>query len=122
LHEGLNEFEMKDAIRMDLRPATRVLHRKIAVAFIFFIAGCQALAIFYNGAYFINAMSLCVAFMWIITIVALLYDDDGIRKISTYTVLGPTMAIVLLWLWTGLSMTWSITPGMSWIEFNRTGA
>ena len=81
--------------------------------------GLEAFAVFTDGAYFLSSMTLCVMSLWVLAIAAVLNEKKlGLRS-SIYIAL-PTAFLTALWLWTGLSILWSITPNGSWDEFNRT--
>ena len=88
---------------------------------VFMLAGLNTFAIFFNGAYFLNAMTLCIVGSWVI-VLALIFFNSGeflasFRK-EQWLVFGIAFAF---WLWVGLSMIWSISRDATWIEFNRTG-
>ena len=81
----------------------------------------EAFAVFHNGAYFQDAMTLCVAISWTVVLL-LLFASRGIILSKwgamQMALLGLACAF---WLWVGLSLLWSISRDATWIEFNRTG-
>ena len=80
----------------------------------------EAFAVFFNGAYFLGPMTLCVVSTWLIFITSMfLRRDDFLpfRAIST----APALLLASLWVWAGISFLWSIASDLTWVEFNRTG-
>lgn len=89
-----------------------------ALVIITAVMGLEAFAVATDGAFFLGSMTLCVIGFWVLAIAAVLNEEKlGLR--SLYIAL-PTALLTALWLWTGLSILWSITPNGSWDEFNRT--
>ncbi|MHB8767940.1 MAG: O-antigen ligase family protein [Thermoleophilia bacterium] len=85
------------------------------------VMALNAYAIFSNGAYFQGPMTVCIVGAW--SVVLLLLFANPRETLSGWSV--PVLIIVslfgILWIWTGLSVFWSVSPDQSWIEFNRTG-
>ncbi|MDO8736888.1 MAG: O-antigen ligase family protein [Thermoleophilia bacterium] len=81
----------------------------------------EAYAVFANGGYFPDAMTLCVVGAWLCFITVLITEKTefyaGWNRAQT-SLLGLALAF---WLWVGLSIVWSISPEDSLTDFNRTG-
>lgn len=112
------------------------------------LAALELQAIFTNGAYFIGSMTLCIIGAWsllaIITLASLKYGPVAsmpgpvaspsgtatspsgsifslISKPLTATAILPVALFFIFWVWTGVSIFWSIAGSETWREFNRTG-
>jgi len=81
----------------------------------------EAFAVFANGGYFPDAMTACVIGIWITVLIYSISSGTELYKgwnnIQVF-LLGLALAF---WLWAGISLSWSISPDESWIDFNRTG-
>lgn len=85
----------------------------------------QLFAAFTNGGYFIDSMTLCVVAAWLILALTSITPPGsaGLPSLLRRPPVAVTvMLALLLWVWTGASMLWSIAGSETWIEFNRTGA
>ncbi len=84
-------------------------------------AAIEGIAIFNDGGYFISTMALCAIGAWLIFIFLLLATNEK-RHISFAWISYVTIALfALFWLWNGVSIFWSISTDLSWVEFIRTG-
>lgn len=85
------------------------------------VMAIEAFAVFSNGGYFLGAMTLCVVGAWLCLAMILAsgkYEFFNDWNSAQLALLGLALAI---WLWTGLSISWSISADQSLNEFNRTG-
>ncbi len=85
------------------------------------IMGLDLFAVFANGAYFIGPMTLCVVGSWAMLLVLIFGGRDDNHAIFTGFAALPLALAGALWLWTALSLTWSISTDQTLIEVNRTG-
>jgi len=81
----------------------------------------EAFGIFFNGAYFLGPMTLCVVAFWGIFLALALFNHREIIAVLSPATVISIIILALLWLWAGISITWSIGADLTWIEFNRTG-
>lgn len=98
----------------------RTLPGRAVLVSLALVALC-AFAVFNNGAYFQNAMTLCVAGAWMIVLVLLLTHHGEIVGSWTRENWLIIATVAAFWCWVGLTMIWSISRDMTWVEFNRTG-
>lgn len=85
------------------------------------VMAIEALAVFANGGYFTDAMTLCIVGLWICFLIYCISAGSELFagwNLIQLTLLGLALAF---WLWTGLSIIWSISPDESLVEFSRTG-
>ncbi len=79
----------------------------------------EAFSIFANGAYFLGPMTLDVIAAWfLLAAVAWLGPNSVIQPGWPMISLG---LLFSLWLWSGVSMLWTISADLTWDGFNRTG-
>lgn len=85
------------------------------------VMALELFAIFANSGYFPGPMTFCIIILWLLLLITT-YDNfqSVFTKLPRLTLL-PILLLFLLWIWTGLSIVWSISPDLTWIEFNRTG-
>lgn len=85
------------------------------------VMSLELFAIFANSGYFPGPMTFCIIILWLLLLITT-YDNfqSVFTKLPRLTLL-PILLLFLLWMWTGLSIVWSISPDLTWIEFNRTG-
>jgi len=85
------------------------------------VMAIEAFAVFANGGYFTDAMTLCIVGLWICFLIYCISAGAELFagwNLIQLTLLGLALAF---WLWTGLSIIWSISPDESLVEFSRTG-
>ncbi len=80
----------------------------------------EGFGIFFNGAYFLGPLTLGVVGSWLIFAAVALLGPDAFLKQSKWAGLAAAL-LAAFWLWTGISITWSISAELTWNEFNRTG-
>ncbi|MHB1412284.1 MAG: O-antigen ligase family protein [Thermoleophilia bacterium] len=80
----------------------------------------EGFGIFFNGAYFLGPLTLGVVGSWLIFSAAALLEPDAFLRQSKWARLAAAL-LAAFWLWTGISITWSISAELTWNEFNRTG-
>lgn len=85
------------------------------------VMAIEAFAVFANGGYFPNAMTLCVVGAWLCFAMILVSGNHEFYKDWNSAQLAMLGLALAFWLWAGLSISWSISPDQSLIEFNRTG-
>lgn len=85
------------------------------------VMALAAAATFLNGAYFPGPMTICVAGAWVVLLFILFAARGETLSGLPVTTMVPAALLACLWVWTGLSIFWSIAPDQTWIEFNRTG-
>lgn len=85
------------------------------------VMALELFAIFANSGYFPGPMTLCIISLWLLLLITT-YDNfqSVFTKLPRLTLL-PILLFFSLWIWTGLSIVWSIAPDLTWNEFNRTG-
>ncbi|MBI5870564.1 MAG: O-antigen ligase family protein [Actinobacteria bacterium] len=81
----------------------------------------EAFAVFADGGYFPNAMTLCVVGAWLCLAMLLVSEREEFYRDWDAVQLSLLGLAVAFWIWTGLSISWSISADQSLIEFNRTG-
>ncbi len=81
----------------------------------------EGAAVFFNGAYFLGPMTLCVVVVWTLLAVLAFTSRNAVLP-PTRTTWMTVSLLAALWLWTAVSLTWSIAGDLTWIDFNRTGA
>lgn len=81
----------------------------------------EAFAVFNNGAYFLGPMTLGVASAWAVFLALTFLSHRELIAALSPAAVTSIIILSLLWLWTGISITWSIASDLTWIEFNRTG-
>ena len=82
----------------------------------------ELFAVFTNGGYFIGGMTLCAAGLWTLVFI-IAYKDQASANIWAGDISRITiMLMAALWLWSGLSILWTLSADLTWNEFNRTGA
>lgn len=92
-----------------------------AVITVLLLALIEVIAIFYSGGYYISAMTFCVIAIWMILIILVITGGENVQPPTSKISVALVMLFALFWLWTGISVYWSISPDLSWVEFNRTG-
>lgn len=85
------------------------------------VMAIETFAVFANGAYFTDAMTLCIVGAWAIFLFLVLTARDEIIHGWTGSQIVLLGLAAASWLWVGLSMRWSIAADQTWIDFNRTG-
>ena len=80
----------------------------------------EGFAIFSNGAYFQGPLTLVVVGSWIIFVFVAWTNPNAFLLQSKWARLASAL-LVAFWLWTGISIIWSISADLTWNEFNRTG-
>ncbi|MBK5226434.1 MAG: O-antigen ligase family protein [Thermoleophilia bacterium] len=85
------------------------------------VMAIEAFAVFANGAYFPDAMTLCIVGAWAIFLFLVFTERDEIIHGWTHGQIVLLGLAAASWLWVGLSMRWSIAADQTWIDFNRTG-
>ena len=81
----------------------------------------EAFAAFFNGAYFLGPMTLFAGGAWVILLFLIFTEPDVFQIRWPGAAVVACGSLVLFWVWTGLSVFWSINPDQTWVEFNRTG-
>lgn len=87
---------------------------------VFILMALEAFAIFFDGAYFLDAMTFCVVGAWVVLLAVAWLNRDELFWGSRRTIIL-VVTLLVFWFWTGLSFFWSISADLTWIEFNRTG-
>lgn len=82
----------------------------------------EAYAVFQNGAYFLGPMTICVAGLWLMLFIVVNVRREDHPIDWSLDIMVPLAIMAAFWLWNVLSLLWSITPDLTWIEINRTGA
>ncbi|MHB9111369.1 MAG: O-antigen ligase family protein [Thermoleophilia bacterium] len=100
---------------------TLSFHKATPVIVVFAVMALETFAIFANGAYFPNAMTLCVVGVWTLLVTMLFVNRNEMLANLTRGKLIILCLAVAFWLWVGLSMKWSISADQTWTDFNRTG-
>ncbi len=85
------------------------------------VAGVILFSIFASGAYFVGPLTLAIVSAWLMLIVVLLIDPDEVSALRRRPLLPAAGLFAALWVWTALSLRWSIAPDLTWTEINRTG-
>lgn len=88
---------------------------------VFAIILLETFAVFFNGAYFLGALTLCIVGNWTILAGALLVNRRETDLFRGWPALLPVHLMLAFWLWVGASVFWAYAPDLAWIEFNRTG-
>ncbi len=95
--------------------------QNVAISTSFLVMAVVAFAAYFDGAYFIGPMTLCVFASWALFLILVFT-----RYHQEYFFWWPANLVPIcfmggLWLWVGLSIMWSISSDLTWVEFNRTG-
>lgn len=97
------------------------LKDKAAVVAALALAALEAVAVFNDGGYFLPAMTFCVAIGWITLVLLVWVNGTEFRLFYGRMTFAIIILLALFWVWLGASVSWSIAPDLSWVEFNRTG-
>lgn len=76
--------------------------------------------IFFNGAYFLGPLTLAVVGSWVI-FATIVRAYPGTYVAQPRAAKAAAAGLTAFWLWTGISIIWSLSPDLTWNEFNRTG-
>ncbi|MCL6106545.1 MAG: O-antigen ligase family protein [Actinobacteria bacterium] len=80
----------------------------------------EAFSIFFNGAYFLGPMTLDVIGAWLL-LAFLAWSNPRKIFIKRGWPMVTVALLSLFWLWSGISIFWSISGDLTWNGFNRTG-
>jgi len=81
--------------------------------------GLEAFAAFFNGAYFIGTMTLCMVGVWVLLLFLFFTGAYESSILSSRTLRAPVAILSTFVFWTGISIFWSISPDLTWTDLNR---